>query len=271
MCPNYEPVTDNDRLLASFGVTLRDDDALAVPQGTPAMAPFIVRAEPMPADALGVAKWGLHGLLPPFAADLSFSKQSGICRSEGMKSTPTFRQSWWAGHRCIVPASIWLEWCYESGRPERWGIQRTDGEPMALAGLWNEWTSPAGQRLPSFTLLTLGALGHPVFGRMNAPAAEQRMPVILPESARQRWLYGSLQDAERLLLRYPADQLLAVAQEPATPSRREPRSWTATPDMFAFEWHMTAADLPTKRAAREPRALPARQPEAHGPTTRSLF
>ena len=267
MSPTYEPVTDPARLLASFGVTW--PDAHAAPPWAQAgmVAPFIVRAGAAPA----LARLGLHGLLPHFASDIGMSRQSGHCRVETMKSQPTFRESWWAGRRCVVPVQCIAEWRYESGRPELCHIQQADDEPLRLAGLWNDWPGPGGDTVPTFTLLTVNADGHEVFGRMNAPDHEKRMPAILPASLQDLWLLGSLKDAERLLARYPAPQLQVTSTAPLFKAPPEPSSWAVSVDMFATEWHVLAAEPPRRRPARPPRALPPPAPERPAPTTGDLF
>jgi putative SOS response-associated peptidase YedK len=271
MCSNYEPVTDNHRLLARFGVTLPEGVDPTPCASAGVMAPVIVRAEPRPAEALGEARFGLMGLLPHFATDISFARHSYNCRSETMKSKPAFRESWWAGRRCVIPVQRLSEWSYETGRPEMWHIQQADESPLGLAGLWSEWTSPAGETLLSFSMLTLNADGHAVFGRMNAPDHEKRMPVILPAEAQGLWLYGSLKDAERLVQRYPAELLQAMPRDPAAKAPREPKSWAAVPDMFAPEWHAVAAAAPRRKPVRSPRAVRPAPPEQPGPATGELF
>ncbi len=274
MRTHFVPVTDNDRLQACFGTCLPEGLAPEHEAVEGVMAPVIVPAEAAPPGAPGRACLGVLGLLPHFAKDIGLARHGRHCRVETMKSTPTFRESWWAGRRCIVPAKSVSAWCYESGRPELWAIQRPGEEPLGLAGLWNEWVGPAGETLLSFSLLTLDARGHEVFGRMDAPEHDKRMPVILPTGSHALWLGGALKDAERLLVSCPAAQLQAVPQTPAARPRREPRSWAAVPDMFAYEWHVSACELPTPRRARAPRALPALLPELPdlpAPTTGSLF
>lgn len=273
MCSNYEPVTDNDRLLAAFGVTLPDDADPAPHSSAGILSPFIVRARPKSPDSLGDAKFGIFGLLPDFATSIEFSKHTYNCRTETMKDKPAFKDSWWRGRRCVVPVKRISEWYYltESGRPQMWGIERADDEPMGLAGLWSPWVSPSGERILSFCMLTINADGHEVFGRMNHPDHEKRMPVILPIRAQERWLYGSMSDAERLLVRYPADQLRAAPLKSTARPPKEPSSWDAAPDMFEDEWRATAAELPRKKPLRARTAPSPRPPEQPGPTTGDLF
>lgn len=272
MFPTYDPVTDNDRLLASFGVSLPEGvDTVASDRPAGLWAPVIVRAEPGQAQAFGEARLGRLGLLPNFATELGFSTLTGHCRTEAMKSMPAFRESWWAGRRCIVPVDRISAWSSAGGRPELWQIQRADGTPMGLAGLWNTWDGPQGEAITSFCLLTLRADGHAVFGRMSPPDDEKRMPAILPADALALWLQGSLKDAERLLLPCPAGALQAAPQASPKPAWREPSSWAAVPDMFPLEWHALAAAQPRAKAARAARGVRVKPPEAPGPTTAELF
>ena len=135
---------------------------------------------------------------------------------------------------------------------------------MGLAGLWNEWTSPQGEKLMSFCMLTINASGHAVFQRMNRPGHEKRMPVILPISKQEVWLYGSQADAERLLVRFPADDLQAVPIEKSVRPLKEPPGWADVADMFEDEWRVTAAELPRKKPAKARPAVPPKPPRTAG-------
>ena len=143
---------------------------------------------------------------------------------------------------------------------------------MGLAGLWNEWTGPQGEKLMSFCMLTINATGHAVFQRMNHPDTEKRMPVILPSMGKQdAWLYGSLKDAERLLVRFPAEDLQTVPIERSGRPPKEPQGWAEAPDMFEEEWRVTAAELPLRKAVKARLAMPPKPPDLPGPTTDDLF
>jgi putative SOS response-associated peptidase YedK len=52
---------------------------------------------------------------------------------------------------------------------------------MVMAGLWDEWTSPAGERIKSCTVITTDA--NDVVGALH-----DRMPVILDEADWPKWL-----------------------------------------------------------------------------------
>ena len=74
---------------------------------------------------------------------------------------------------------------------------------MALAGLWENWKSPAEEWMRSFTIVTTTP---------NALCAEihDRMPAILPPEAWPAWIGEEPADADRLkalLAPYPAEAM----------------------------------------------------------------
>lgn len=60
-------------------------------------------------------------------------------RADTVATKPAFRDAVRA-RRCIVPASGFYEWSEGPGGTRLpWYFTRTDGEPLALAGLWQRW------------------------------------------------------------------------------------------------------------------------------------
>ncbi|MFG6490545.1 SOS response-associated peptidase family protein [Roseateles sp. BYS78W] len=265
MRSHLEPVTDASRLLAAFGVALPIDVQLEPADGADALALFIVPAEHPSSGALGDVNVGRFGLLPGAALDAGMATQTRHCRVETMKSNPTFRQSWWSGWRCVIPVERLSQWSHASGQPAMWHIGRTDEQPMGLAGLWSAWTSPAGETQLSFCVLTVSGEGHALFDRLNPPGHDRRMPVILPAEAQRPWLHGTGAQAERLLVRFPAEQLQASPQEPANwPSRL---AWPDEGDLFADEWWPAVAEAPRRKRV----VVRRRAPDVPMPITGDLF
>lgn len=262
----HEPVTDPDRLISAFGVT--PPEAVERPdRSTDLQAPFIVQAARPCAQALGDLHVGVFGLLPASAPDTGLASQTQRCGVETMKSHPTFRESWWAGRRCIVPVEALFEWGAGPGQTGLWRIGRADGQPMGLAGLWSAWTSPDGESLLSFCVLTLKGDGHAVFERLSHPMREKRMPVILAADSQRQWLNGTSAQAQQLLVPLPAEQLHACLLEPASGSGG--RHGLGEADLFADDDGWAA---PMAQPARKRRSVVRRPtPSAPVPITGDLF
>ncbi len=60
-------------------------------------------------------------------------------RSDTVAAKPAFRDAV-RTRRCLVPASGFYEWnTGEKGEKLPWYFTRADGQPMALAGIWQRW------------------------------------------------------------------------------------------------------------------------------------
>ncbi len=276
MCSNYKPVTLQDRLLAHFGVVRPDE--VEPPEFTAVgmQAPFIVRASHREQLAKACLI-GLFGLLPEWAENLAFGRKTYNCRSETKTSKPSFRKAWQTEHRCVIPAELLYEPCYESGDPVRWAIKRLDGGPIGVAGLWGVWHDPKGQEVLSFTMLTVNADDHALYRRFHAPQDEKRMPVILHERDYDDWLHCSNEEAQKYLVQYPAERLHAYPEPLPWKDLPEPKAWASAPDMFADEWHEASTDpkarmLKARQARSRPGAAPKTdKPADEGPQSGDLF
>jgi putative SOS response-associated peptidase YedK len=97
-------------------------------------------------------------------------------------------------------------------REQPYYIERRDGDPIALAGLWEEWRGPdrKGEPLRTCTIITTTP------NETMAPIHD-RMPVILPPSAWDQWLDPNNDDTdEREMLLAPAPAELLVARPVST-------------------------------------------------------
>lgn len=124
-----------------------------------------------------------------------------------------FFDAWRRGQKCIVPAEAIFEPDWRSGKAVPTRVSRADGLPMGIAGLWDRYRDAAGAWQVSYTMLTINAAGDPVFGVLHKPDDEKRSVVILPEGAYGDWLTAPPADTRDFLRLYPADQLIAEAQE----------------------------------------------------------
>jgi putative SOS response-associated peptidase YedK len=159
-------------------------------------------------------RWGLV----PFFADTPKGGARLInARAETAETSPAFRTAY-ARHRCIIPADAFYEWRRERDpftgkvvRSEPFAVRRTDGEPLAIAGLWSIWRDPhTAARLYTCSILTTDP--NELVARLH-----DRMPVVLDATAWDAWLNEATPPAElRSLLRpAPAGSLDAYAVSPA--------------------------------------------------------
>jgi putative SOS response-associated peptidase YedK len=189
---------------------------------------------------LVVGRWGL---IPPFSATPDVKFATWNARSEDMARKASFKEAWARGQRCIVPATVFFEPNWETGRNVWWRFARRDGAPWGVAGLWHRWVDrKTGELHESYTMLTLGANEHPLMGRMHKPeldpATRQPLPpdqqdkrslIAIEHGDIDQWLAGTVAQAQQLLRLTPAETFDAgpehrPAQAPFMDSLTAPRA-----------------------------------------------
>ena len=148
--------------------------------------------------ALDLLRWGL---IPHGCGDPDGGRKPINARAETVAQLPTFRAAY-AKRRCIVPVDCFFEWRATKGARAKqpYAVAMKDRTPFAIAGLWENWRHPqSGEWIRTFVILTVPA---------NELVAEihDRMPLILPKVAYERWL-GQEPDPHDLLVPFPADQM----------------------------------------------------------------
>ncbi len=111
-------------------------------------------------------------------------------RAEDLAKKPYWRDAF-RQYRCLVPATGWREFKAEGKLKQPYQF-RLERRLFAFAGLWSRWTSPDGELVDSFAVITT---------EPNAQAREyhQRMPLVIAPDLYDGWLDPQA-DAERLLL-----------------------------------------------------------------------
>lgn len=157
-----------------------------------------------------VAQWGF---IPPWSKTKIPTGTNGKrlttvnARVEGVAKSPTYRDAWKKGQRCIVPARSFFEPNWESGKNVWWNFERADGALWGIAGLWSEWKDfETGEIVPNYTMLTMNADEHPLMSRMHKPdpklppdQQDKRSLVLLEAGDFDRWLKGTVEDALELV------------------------------------------------------------------------
>lgn len=127
-----------------------------------------------------VANEFFWGLIPFWADDPSIASRLINARSETLQEKPAFRDAF-KSRRCIIPADGFYEWRGENSGKTPHYIERTDGQHMAFAGLWESWKSDTGESRETCTIITTSA-------NEAMEDLHDRMPVILEGQAIDHWL-----------------------------------------------------------------------------------
>jgi putative SOS response-associated peptidase YedK len=215
MCSNYVAVTDTERLRLHFGIQAPPPRIKS--EVWPLYeAPFIRRHphKDVGDDAVppreGMA--GLFGMIPHWAGDLAFGRRTYNARSETVAEKPSFRDAWRNAQHCIIPVECIYEPDWRTGRAIPTRIQRKDGRPMGIAGLWTSNRKATGEEVFSFTMLTVNADEHELFKLFHRPQDEKRMVVILREDQYDDWLDASAAQSMNFMRQFPAHLLIATPE-----------------------------------------------------------
>ena len=150
------------------------------------------------------------GLVPRWADDPQIGNRLINARAETLAAKPSFRDAYEAsgckrsegeldtpeGGRCLILADGFYEWRADSGVKQPYRVCRSDGEPFAMAGLWERWERERDVR-ETATIVTTepNDVIRPLHDRMAA---------ILPPGEERRWLHAD-DERERGALLEPID------------------------------------------------------------------
>lgn len=223
MCGRYASSARPEDLVEEYDIDQdrtreRVRSILAGPQSPPAgqpdfnMAPtkaapvVFTRASGGDEDAEPVRQLALltWGLVPSWSKDLKGGLRMTNARAESLLDKSSFVRA--AAHRrCLVPASGWYEWQVSptafdaKGRPRKqpFFIHRSDGGPMAMAGLYEFWHDQSLAKddpdawLSTFAIITTAA--EPGLDRIH-----DRQPLVLEREQWDDWLDPSENDLSRV-------------------------------------------------------------------------
>jgi putative SOS response-associated peptidase YedK len=152
------------------------------------------------ARELRVVRWGL---VPSWAKDRSIGSRLINARAETVEVKPAFRRAF-AHRRCLLPADGYYEWqrldaaTGASGAKQPYFICRSDGAPLAFAGLYELWRDkdlPEDHEqawLWTATIITTSAPDE--LGRIH-----DRMPMVVQPDQWADWLDPSDDDPAGLM------------------------------------------------------------------------
>jgi putative SOS response-associated peptidase YedK len=149
------------------------------------MVPAIIAHSPR---RVVLMRWGL---IPHWAKDETSAYKMINARIETLTQRPAFR-GLLSHHRTLVPACGDYEWKAEGREKTPYYIHPEDEPYMAFAGLDDTWTTPEGEDLSTFTIITTE--GDPFMARLH-----NRIPVILARDLEDAWLDPALTQAPDVL------------------------------------------------------------------------
>ena len=223
MCGRYASSSRPQDLVEEFDIESdRTGEAarslLAAPQSPPAGEPdfnvaptkaapvVLTRASggqggPAPVRQLRLLTWGL---VPSWSGDVKVGLRMNNARAESVLDKPSFARAA-ASRRALVPADGWYEWQVSPtaldprGKPRKqpFFIHRSDGRPMAMAGLYEFWRDKSAAEddpdawLSTFAIITTTA--EPGLDRIH-----DRQPLVLERESWQDWLDPGQNDLSRV-------------------------------------------------------------------------
>lgn len=178
MCGRFVQAHDPSEYAEHFGAGLAVSESLKPSWNVAPTDQVYAVAEHESERRLGSFRWGL---IPWFAKELKVGARHINARAETVHEKAAFKRSL-ENRRCIIPADGFFEWeRKETGGKLPHYLFRTDGKPLALAGLWGSWRNEAGDRITSCTIITTTP------NDLVAPIHD-RMPAILEREVWDEWL-----------------------------------------------------------------------------------
>src|SRR5262245_18396385 len=161
-------------------------------------------------------KWGL---VPFWAKDPKIGYKMINAKSETLAQKPAFKNAL-ARRRCLIPADGFYEWQkLEKGQKQPLYIRLHGNKLFAFAGLYEDWKSPEGEKLRTFTIITVEP--NELVSKIH-----NRMPAILKPEEEAVWLNSQtpVTDIVSLLRPYPASEMetYPVSRAVNTPSFDDP-------------------------------------------------
>lgn len=200
MCGRFVLLTDLSVIVDAFGIMETATDYRTGNNLSPGQVVATVFHDDK--TRLAGCRWGL---VPSWAKDPSIGYRMFNARAETVAEKPSFRKAF-QNRRCLVIADGFYEW-QKSGKVKTpFYFSLKSGRPFGFAGLYETWTSPAGEALRTCTIITTAP-------NELVRSVHDRMPVILQKELEMPWIDPLNRDGDRLLsllTSYPPDEMAMV-------------------------------------------------------------
>jgi len=220
MCGRFGLVADRQQLEARFGLVAVSDAIDLRPRYNIAPGqsiPIVRHSRSRGGRLLDAVHWGL---VPPWSSGPNDGPRAINARAETAASKPAFRRAW-RQRRGLVPATGFYEWKQTGGKAKQPYLIHCRAEdeadlppPFAMAALWETWTPDDDEQGPDQGRSPKPLLSAAILTtEPNSLLVDlhDRMPVILPPDAWDRWLDPDT-DTETLqrLMRPAPESMLAM-------------------------------------------------------------
>ncbi len=201
MCGRYTVIRSKQMAEVVHNVTIKVDLSVEVARWNIAPSQDVLIITQRNAPTLEKARWGL---VPSWAKDPSVGNKMINARAETLQEKPAFRSAF-KSRRCAVLADGFYEWRKnDDGSKTPMYIRLKSHDLFAFAGLWENWTSTAGETLTSCTIITTtpNVLMTPI---------HNRMPAIMTLDQISSWIDEISHDPQAMLRPMEANAMEAYA------------------------------------------------------------
>jgi putative SOS response-associated peptidase YedK len=200
MCGRITQKSPPDQLGLQIVSLLEPLNAAPRYNGSPGQEHWVIRQHPKTGERrLDRLFWGL---IPHWVKHVDGGRKPINAKAETIARLSSFRDAYMR-RRCLVPVDNFFEWKAIKGANAKqpYAIAMKSGEPFALAGIWENWQPPGSDEwLRTFAIIT-------TIANKLVSAIHNRMPVILPPDAYDRWLSTIESDPRDLLIPYPSEPM----------------------------------------------------------------
>jgi putative SOS response-associated peptidase YedK len=193
MCGRFARTSSRDVLATEFGVTTFVNVDLSPRYNVAPSQPVEAVIRHGEEKRLGPMTWGFRSA-PSTLAPIN-------ARAETVATSPMFREAFHR-RRCLVVADGFYEWQRNGRTKTPYFIHLRSARPFGFAGIFSMRRTEEGNRMATCAVVTCAA--NDLMATIH-----NRMPVIVPPDARERWLdpRTSEGDLRELLVPLSSDEL----------------------------------------------------------------
>ena len=205
MCGRYSQTLTPGQIDEAFGpVTIPSDDLRANYNVAPTQKTIVITNRKP--DEVELFEWGL---VPFWSKDGKNNARMINARSEGIFDKASFRKPI-RERRCIVLGDSFYEWRREGKEKIPFRIKPSNGEPLALAGIWEYWRDKEDETKEKLTFSIITTEPNAEMSHVH-----NRMPVLLNSPGlREAWLSDLSEKDIGEIMHTPPDGSLELYRVP---------------------------------------------------------